>query len=90
MRALNQDELDQLFPTECHFKVICRDRDGIHRDLNEALVGIGLTGVAFQANTRSTQGTYISFDLSIVVESHKRMQAIDAAIRAVEGVRMLL
>ena len=39
---------------------------------------------------RSAKGTYITFDLSMVVESHERMKAMDEAIRAVEGVRMLL
>lgn len=90
MRELNQDELDQLFPAECHFKVICKDREDMEQDLNQSLKDIGLTGIAFQPRGRSAKGTYITFDLSMVVESHERMKAMDEAIRAVEGVRMLL
>ena len=62
----------------------------MEQDLNKSLEDIGLTGIAFQPRGRSAKGTYITFDLSMVVKSHERMKAMDEAIRAVEGVRMLL
>ncbi|MEC7201396.1 MAG: DUF493 family protein [Verrucomicrobiota bacterium] len=90
MRELNQDELNQLFPAECHFKVICKDREGMEKDLNQSLEDIGLTGIVFQPRGRSAKGTYITFDLSWVVESNARLRAMDEAIGAVDGVGMLL
>jgi putative lipoic acid-binding regulatory protein len=90
MRELTKEESESLFPAKCHFKVICLDLMGIHKNLNLALVEIGLGDIAFQPGTRSKQGKYISFEVSLMVETHDKMLEIDQAIRAVEGVKMLL
>jgi putative lipoic acid-binding regulatory protein len=90
MRELTKEEKESLFPAECHFKVICMDLMGIHKNLNLALVEIGLEDIAFQPANRSKKGKYISFEVSLMVETHDRMLEIDQAIRSVEGVKMLL
>lgn len=90
MRELTKDEKESLFPAKCHFKVICLDLLGIHKNLNLALVEVGLVDVAFQPGTRSKKGKYISFEVSLMVETHARMIEIDQAIRSVEGVKMLM
>jgi putative lipoic acid-binding regulatory protein len=90
MRELTKEESESLFPTECHFKVICLDLIGIHKSLNNVLGDIGLEGVAFQPGLKSKKGKYISFEISLIIETHDKMLEIDQAIRSVEGVKMLL
>jgi len=90
MRELTKEESESLFPAECHFKVICLDLIGIHKNLNQVLIDIGLEDVAFQPGLRSKAGKYISFEISLKLETHDQMLAIDQAIRLVEGVKMLL
>lgn len=90
MRELTKEESESLFPTECHFKVICLDLIGIHKNLNNVLESIGLDGVAFQPGLKSKGGKYISFEVSLEIETHDKMLEIDQAIRSVEGVKMLL
>ena len=90
MTDLTKEELNQLFPAECHFKVICRDLSDVHKNLNKALAKVGLTDIAFQPGTRSSKGKYISFEVSIQVETHDQMLQIDQSIRSVDGVKMLL
>ena len=84
------EDLEIEFPTECHSKVIAYDLEGVHKALNKSLVDLGIADHAFQPSNKSKEGKYISYETSIVVESHARMNEIDAAIRAVEGVKMVL
>lgn len=84
------EDFEKLFPTECHFKVIAVDLVGVHKNLNQCLVDLGLTELAFQPANKSEHGKYISYETSIIVESHQRMKEIDAALRAVEGVKLVL
>ena len=90
MRELTKAESESLFPTECHFKVICLDLIGIHKNLNQVLVDTGLQGDAFQPGLKSKAGKYISFEISLQIETHDEMLQLDQAIRSVEGVKMLL
>ena len=84
------EDLEIEFPTECHFKVIAYDLEGVHKNLNKCLIDLDLPNHAFQPSNKSKHGKYISYETSIVVESHSRMTEIDAAIRSVEGVKMVL
>ena len=84
------EDLEIEFPTECHFKVIAYDLEGVHKGLNRCLLDLGLPNHAFQPSNKSKNGKYISYETSIVVENHARMTEIDVAIRAVEGVKMVL
>ncbi len=90
MRELTKEESESLFPAECHFKVICLDLIGIHKNLNNILLEVGFEGVAFQPGLRSKAGKYISFEISLKIETHDQMLKVDQAIRSVEGVKMLL
>jgi putative lipoic acid-binding regulatory protein len=54
------------------------------------LVDTGLQGVAFQPGLKSKAGKYISFEISLQIETHDEMLQLDQAIRSVEGVKMLL
>jgi putative lipoic acid-binding regulatory protein len=83
-------ELDGLFPAECHFKVIAVDLVGVHRSLNRCLADLGIRDHAFQPSNKSRAGKYICYEASMTVDSRGRMREIDAALRAVEGVKMVL
>jgi putative lipoic acid-binding regulatory protein len=83
-------ELDGLFPAECHFKVIAVDLLGVHRNLNRCLADLGIGDHAFQPSNKSKAGKYICYEASITIDSRGRMREIDAALRAVEGVKMVL
>jgi putative lipoic acid-binding regulatory protein len=84
------ENIELEFPTECHFKVIAVDLEGVHKSLNNCLIRLDLSDHAFQPSNKSRNGKYISYETSIIVESHAQMNAIDAALKAVEGVKMVL
>jgi len=90
MREPTAEDFEKLFPVECHFKVIAVDLVGVHKNLNQCLVNLGIEDHAFQPANRSEHGKYISYETSIMVESHLRMKEIDAALRAVEGVKLVM
>ena len=90
MRELTIEELESIFPAECHFKVIAMNLIGIHKRLNEVLMELGINDCAFQPGIQSRNGKYMSYDISIQVESHLREREIDHALRAVQGVKMVM
>ena len=90
MRRPTQQDFESLFPAECHFKVIAVDLVGMHRNLNQCLIELGLDDHAFQPANKSEHGKYISYETSILVETHQRMKEIDAALRAIDGVKLVL
>ena len=90
MREPTAEDLEKLFPAECHFKVIAVDLIGVHKNLNQRLVDLGFSNHAFQPANKSEHGKYISYETSILVESRDRMKEIDAALRAVAGVKLVL
>lgn len=90
MREPTAEDFEKLFPVECHFKVIAVDLFGVHKNLNQCLADLGIVDRAFQPANKSEHGKYISYETSIVVETHVRMKEIDAALRAVEGVKLVL
>ena len=89
MQELTPEQREALFPADCHFKVIARDREGVRERLNDVLESFGMPG-RMQAGTRSSAGTYITYNISLRIETHADMQALDQAFRAVDGVRMVL
>jgi putative lipoic acid-binding regulatory protein len=90
MSSAIPENMEIEFPTECHFKVIAYDIEGVHKNLNKCLLDLGLPNHAFQPSNKSKKGKYISYEKSVVVENHARMTEIDTAIRLVEGVKMVL
>lgn len=84
------EAFEDLFPTVCHFKVIAVDFDHMEVELNEVLAGLGLERHSFARGNRSTGGKYVTYETSIHVESRDQMVEIDGALRAVQGVKMVL
>ena len=87
---VTDEEFEDLFPTDCHFKVIAVDLAGVHKQLNQTLVDLGFKDIAFQPGNRSAKGKYITYEIKIYVETRKLMYEIDAALKAVGGVKMVL
>lgn len=89
MQELTPEQREGLFPADCHFKVIARDREGIRQRLDAVLDSFGIQD-RVSAGSRSSAGTYITYNLSLRMETYADMRALDAAFRAVDGVRMVL
>jgi len=85
-----KEKIREAFPTDCHFKVISINLEGIQATLNQILVDLGFEGSVFTPGTRSTNGKYITYDLSLYMESYERMKALETALQGVEGVKYVL
>ena len=77
------------FPLECHFRVIAANEGPMQEVIESVARGLGITSPVTKANV-SGKGKYISFNISTVVESREAMNRIDAELRRIQGVRMVL
>ena len=77
------------FPVECHFKVIAEDLPDVHQALDRTLREHGL-GVSFIRGNSSGQGTYVTYNVTLMINSLEQMNEIDSSLRKVAGVRMVL
>ena len=77
------------FPLECQFRIIAENRAGMHFVIETVLIQEGLTSPLHTENI-SKGGRYQSFHADMRVESREQMNRIDAALRAIRGVRMVL
>lgn len=81
---------DQLkFPLECHFRIIAESRHGMHFVIETVLIENGVKSPLNTENT-SSGGRYLSYSVNIQVESLEHMKKIDAALRSIAGVKMVL
>lgn len=77
------------FPLACHIKVIANDRPDMHDKLNAALLACD-RNEKLEKGRKSSSGSYRTFNLSATVDSKEILTQIDDALRAVDGVRMVL
>jgi len=84
-----QDLENLTFPVTAHFKVIAEFSEDVRAHLEIALWELNIRETLKPGNM-SAKGTYITFNLSVTVFDRERLRAIDARLRAVEGVRMVL
>lgn len=77
------------FPVEVHFRVIALANDATESGVAAAAASLGLAE-GMQKGNASQNGKYQTHTLSVVVESKARLHEIDAAFRAVPGVKMVL
>jgi putative lipoic acid-binding regulatory protein len=78
-----------LYPAECHFRIIGEAGADPSAALAALLEGYEVTS-PLGAGNRSRSGRYQAFEVSARVGSREEMEALDRAIRAVPGVKMLL
>lgn len=82
--------LDDLeFPLDCHVKVIALNDLNMSVRLETALIEIGVDA-PLEKSKESKEGKYVSFGLSLRVESKEIMNKIDKKLASVEGVKMVL
>ncbi len=77
------------FPIDCQFRVIAENREGMHFVIETVLMELGINSPLHTQN-RSDGGKYQSFRVDVRVESLEQMNKIDAALRNIVGVKMVL
>ena len=70
-------------------RVIAEAVEGMSGRIEEALQAHGFA-LAIESGNRSAGGKYISYPLSLRMESLEQMQAVDRTLRALRGVKMVL
>ncbi len=76
------------FPLTCHFKIIAEEGRDVRTLLEIALAELEIHSPLERGN-QSVQGSYVTYNLSVFVDSLESMNLIDGALRAVKGVRMV-
>ena len=89
MDPLTPEQAEQIFPAECHFKIITHEGAGMADRLNAVLIAFDIQEMVAEGN-RSAGGKYVTYNVSITIQTIERMREIDAAFRDVDGVRMVL
>ncbi len=77
------------FPLDCHYRIITEDREGVQASIEKTLRDMKIETPLKEGN-RSEGGKYVTYSITIHVESLEIMRAIDVAIRSIDGVRMVL
>lgn len=78
------------FPVQCHFKVIADGpSDEMKKAISEALAALDIA-VPVSGGNKSSSGRYITYNITIHVQSKEEMLRIDGSLRTISGVRMVL
>ncbi len=77
------------FPVLCYYKVIAEDLPGMEFLIETVLIENHVKSPAIKGN-RSAGGKYITYNIEVLVNSLESMNAIDAALRNIMGVKMVL
>ena len=86
----NDDDLDELqFPLTVHFKVIGEVSDDLRTRLEIVLCELNVHEPLVPGMV-STGGRYRTYNLSMQVPNREILRTIDARLRSVEGVKMVL
>ena len=75
------------FPAECHLSVVTDGREGTEAALRAALVPYAVTSAPAAGKA---SGKYTAWRVSVSVASRDELHALDRALRALPGVRMVL
>ena len=78
-----------LYPAECHFRIIVTETFAGEAALQAVLAGYTVTA-PLAASRASQQGRFRSFGVSVRVGGREELVRLDGALRAVEGVKLLL
>ncbi len=77
------------FPLDCQFRIIAENREGMHFVIETILIEQGVTA-PLEPQNLSHGGKYQSYLVMVRVESRDHMGRIDAALRNITGVKMVL
>lgn len=86
---IDKKEPELEFPVDCHFKVIAEDRENMHFVIETVLMGLGVSAPLTEGN-KSKGGKYLTFNLTVRVDSCEQMSQIDSELRNIQGVKMVL
>ena len=78
-----------LYPAEVHFRIVVEGRFAGEAALEAVLAAYAVTA-PLAAASRSSTGRFRSLQVSVCVQGLEELTALDRALRAVEGVRLLL
>lgn len=80
---------EALYPSEFHFRIITDAQVIDTAVLGSAVAGYKITA-PLASSHRSSGGRYLSYSLSVLIESRDELTELDASIKQVPGVRMVL
>ena len=78
-----------VFPTLVHFRIITEGESFQEAVLAEVLSAYKITTPLLASRT-SSAGRYLAYSVSVEIRSRAELYAIDAALKQVPGVRMVL
>ena len=84
---MNPEEL--IFPLDCQYRIIAENQPGMHFVIETVLIQLGITA-PLMTQHHSSGGKYLSFSVDVRVDSRETMNRIDAALRAIVGVKYVL
>ena len=83
------DSQELKYPAQFHFRIITDAAEGMEATLAQAVSAYHVTAPLAPARA-SSGGHYTAYGVSILMQSREEMEAFDAAIKKLPGVRMLL
>ena len=87
VRSMCDSELQ--FPVACHIKVISDDRARMGFVIETVLMELGIEVPVTRGNT-SAGGKFITHNFTFMAKSQEQLRNVDAEMRLIEGVRMVL
>ena len=78
-----------VFPTHVHFRIITEGESFREAVLSEVLAAYKIVAPLL-ASRISSAGRYLAYSVSVEIQSRTELHAIDAALKQVPGVRMVL
>lgn len=85
----NSPDENLKFPLDCHIRVVALKHDAMREVLEKALQDLGVQ-TRLEEGNESAGGKYISFYFDVRIETLEFMKRIDAELRQVDGVVMVL
>ena len=77
------------FPLECHYKIIAEDIQNMAFVIETVLRQLHVF-TPVEPGNKSAKGKYVTYNITVMVQSQEKMNEIDAALRNIAGVRMVL
>jgi putative lipoic acid-binding regulatory protein len=77
------------FPVLCYYKVIAVDRPGMQSDIEKVFLEVNIRA-RFTKGHLSEHEKYVAYNAEVMIHSLELMRYIDRALRAIDGVKLVL
>ena len=77
------------FPVDCYFKIITEDIENMQFVIEAVLQKMHVY-TPIEPGNKSANGKYMTYNVTVMVQSQEKLNEIDAALRNIKGVRMVL